>query len=170
MGHCDCDQRGVEKRQNICLSVGDWGIKTVVSRVQNVPVQISRPGFFSLAVLAWEIPSSHFSAWKLFFIVQSHQFIFPNTTCKDKILNRVRREWQKENWTYEGSVAAKRGNGHFLHFPIPFISSHHVEGSLPFFTKKEKVGSQKKKGGKYNNRSKGEGKEWHKNNKKCIKS
>ncbi len=44
----------------------------------------------------------------------------------------------------ENGMGAKRGNGHFPHFPIPFILSCHVGGRLQFHTREEKVGRQKK--------------------------
>lgn len=42
---------------------------------------------------------------------------------------------------YEANVVAKRGNGHFLHVPI---LSCHVGGRLQFYSRKGKVGRQKK--------------------------
>lgn len=77
---------------------------------------------------------------------------------------------EKENGMYEVNVVAKRGNGHFLHVPIPFILFRHVGGRLQSYTSKGKVGRPRNRGRKHNERRKGEGEERDKKNKKCIKS
>lgn len=76
---------------------------------------------------------------------------------------------EKENGMYEVNVVGERGNGHFLHNPIPFILFWHVGGRLHFYTRKEKEGRQKNRQ-KHNEWRKEEGEERHKKNKKCIKS
>lgn len=75
----------------------------------------------------------------------------------------------KENGMYEANVVAERGNGHFPHVPIPFILYRHVGGRLQLYTRKWKVGRPKKKKTEAE-KTKGEGEERHKKNKKCIKS
>lgn len=118
----------------------------------------------SLFPVSASLPNSFF-----LFIVPSHHFVFLKTTCEDKFFIYTHMDKrEKENGIYKADVVAQRGNGHFLHFPIPFILPCHVGGRLEFHTRQEKVGRQRKKQRQkisQRKEEKGEGEERHKKKK-----
>lgn len=75
-------------------------------------------------------------------------YIHQKKTVAGKYNERLKEQNRKKKKMLKPSVIAKRGNGHFLCFPISFILSHHVGEKSVWFQRvaPKKVGAQQNRG------------------------
>lgn len=84
------------------------------------------------------------------FIVQSDHFVFLKTTCEHKPFMHTpnKTKYGETMGHMKPMWYQMKGNGHFLHFPIPFIWFCHVDRRQKFHTRKEKVRRQQGRWGR----------------------